>query len=237
MQQRERDALFTIGRLARLGVISFYTYLEVNVELWRGGRGRMPFLNAFEGCAIKDVAPAVERSRFQQTSNMEEWFAKGSNQDARRFTQTAFLSWLASLTRAQVETFLSLRERSPEPQSFRLTDFEIESLKDLDWFQSLCRGLGFPTSVKNLVDAFHLFTARRNGLEIFLTLEITLPNALKNLQKRRVKTLDMNVAVLRPLELLEKLHVKEIDPVPVETDRFYTYAEIARIGEELRRLR
>jgi hypothetical protein len=37
-QQREKDALFTIGRLTRAGRIALYTYGELAVENWRRPR-------------------------------------------------------------------------------------------------------------------------------------------------------------------------------------------------------
>ena len=45
-QQQEKDALFTIGRLARSEQITLYSYSELTVESARGGRGRELFVNA-----------------------------------------------------------------------------------------------------------------------------------------------------------------------------------------------
>src|SRR5260370_2725048 len=55
-QQREKDALFTIGRLVRGGRVAIHTYSELTVENWRRGRGREPLVNALSQCKFRQCA-------------------------------------------------------------------------------------------------------------------------------------------------------------------------------------
>ena len=94
-----------------------------------------------------------------------------------------------------------------------LDDFEIISLKELTWFQTLAHALA---SRESLPDCFHIWTAHRNELDVFLTLEKKLPRVIEQLNNRRRTAIDVGVAVLRPTKLLELLGVAEIDAVPID---------------------
>jgi hypothetical protein len=152
-QQREKDALFTIGRIAREGRVTLHTYSELMIEDWRGSRGRNPFVNAFEKCKFHQCQAAIERSKFRQTINMDEWLTKGGRRDREKgiafseFSQNAFFQWLTSLSFRDVTLLLS------HANTLKLDDFEIASLRDLSWFQALSRALA---SSENLPDCFHI---------------------------------------------------------------------------------
>jgi hypothetical protein len=229
-QQREKDALFTIGRLAREGNISLYTYSELINERWRGGRGREPLLNALGGCAIHHCPAAIERSRFRQTIEMDDWIRKGGKSDLEKdrrpndFNQIPYFDWLASLSLEQRDAIVQ------NAKAFKLDSSDILSFSDLTWFQTLSKALG---GAENLPDYFHIWTARRNDIEVFLTIEKKLPRSVQQLKNRRVKAIDLNVAVLRPTQLLELLDMSELDPVPLEAGRFYTYFEIFAMDKKL----
>lgn len=229
-QQREKDALFTIGRLARSGRIALYSYCELHSEDWRRGKGNIHLVNALGQCKFQQCPAAIERSKFRQTSNMNEWIAKGGKADKRNglmlsdFNQIPYFEWLASLTPEQA---VALVYRGG---ILHLDDFEVSSVLDLPWFQSLSRALA---TSENLPDCFHIWTARRNGLDVFLTLEKKLPRMIEQLKNRREKVIDMNVAVLRPTDLLHLLDVSETDRVPVSPGRFYSLGEICEINREL----
>lgn len=230
-QQREVDALFTVGRLAREGRIELFTYSELIAEMWRRPRGREPLLNAFTNCRPQQCPSAIERSRFRMTVNINEWFAKGGNEDRKRgrsateFNQVPYFQWLAALTSSEIEAVM---QRS---DAFGLTDFEVESLNDLDWFQSLFRATG--SVEKHLPDCFHLWTARRNGLDAFLSIEKTLPRLLDEIKGRRRIPVQVNVQVLRPTDLLSDMGISVPDRVPVEFDQFYSYMEISSLRQAL----
>jgi hypothetical protein len=231
-QQREKDALFTIGRLTRAGRIALYTYSELAVENWRRPRGKEPLLNALNQCPFHYCPAAIERSKFRSTLDTKQWIAKGGSSDARKgfpsseFSQIPYFDWLSSLSAAEIAAFVS------HASMLRLDVFEVTSLQELPWFQTLARAL---TSRESLPDCFHVWTARRNGLDVFLTLEKKLPRTIEQLKNRRRAPIDVGVAVLRPTALLEKLGVTEIDAVPIDPGRFYTYMEIFQISDRMLR--
>ncbi|MGA2171066.1 MAG: hypothetical protein ABSG62_23015 [Terracidiphilus sp.] len=229
-QQTEKDALFTIGRLARAGSITLFTYSELRAEDWRRSHGAERTLNALSGCKLQQCPSAVERSKFQSTINMQEWFAKGGEKDRdngstlSEFNQIPYFEWLKFLTQADVTALVNYADK------LRLDDFELDSLQDLSWFQSLSRAL---ITSEDLPDCFHIWTARRNKLDVFLTMEKKLPRVIKQLNERKVKVVDLSVAVLRPTHLLRLLGVTEFDEVPVAPDRFYSVMEVLNINQRL----
>jgi hypothetical protein len=177
-QQNEKDALFTIGRLAREGKVELYTYSELTVEMWRRPRGRDPLLNAFLQCQIQHCPAPIERSKFRTTIDMDEWIAKGGKTDREKgiprseFNQIPFFEWLSNLSHDQIAAIVS------HSKQIGLDEFEVISLQDLPWFQRLARAFASP---ENLPDCFHIWTARRNGMDALLTLEKRLPSRmLKN---------------------------------------------------------
>jgi len=229
-QQHEKDALFTIGRLAREELITLYKYNELTAEIGRRPRGREPILNALLQCPFQQCPAPVERSKFRATIDMSQWFAKGGKSDRGKgippseSSQIAFFQWLFALSLPERATLID------HSRLLGLDDFEIRSLQDLTWFQALARAL---VSSENLPDCFHIWTARRNGLEVFLTLEKKLPRTIVQIKKRNVRAIDIGVAVLRPTELLQLLGVAQIDTVPIDSGRFYTYMEILKIQDRL----
>jgi hypothetical protein len=231
-QQREKDALFTIGRLTRAGHIALYTYGELAVENWRRPRGREPLLNALSQCRFEHCRAPIERTKFRSTLDTRQWIAKGGKSDKRKglsvsdFSQIPCFEWLASLSAAEIALLVT------HSSMLHLDDFEIISLKELTWFQTLAHALA---SRESLPDCFHIWTAHRNELDVFLTLEKKLPRAIEHLNNRRRTAIDVGVAVLRPTKLLELLGVAEIDAVPIDLGRFYTYMEIFQIRDRVLR--
>jgi len=64
-------------------------------------------------------------------------------------------------------------------------------------------------------------------------MEKKLPRVIKQLNERKVKVVDLSVAVLRPTHLLRLLGVTEFDEVPVAPDRFYSVMEVLNINQRL----
>jgi hypothetical protein len=230
-QQCEKDALFTIGRLARAGAITLYSYSELEVEGWRGGSGRIPTAHPFSQCRFEQCPAAIERSKFRQTLNLSEWLAKGGKKDRKKglplsdFNQIPFFEWLASLLPEEVAVL------EDHASILGLDEFETASLEDLSWFRSLSSLL----NAEDLPDCFHLWTARRSGLDAFLTLEKKLWRSIEQIKNRRKKMVDLDVPVLRPTGLLHALGIDGVDPVPFSPERFYSYMEIFEIDRKLLR--
>jgi hypothetical protein len=229
-QQAEKDALFTIGRLARAGRVSLFTYVELSAEQWRGSLRREPFVNAFAGHKANQCHAPIERTKFRAGLGFDEWMAKGGKKDRKQdrasndLGQIPFLSWLASLSDAHTNALMGIAAK------LRLTEFEVDSLRDLGWFQALAKELG---SQENLPDCFHIWTARRNNIPVFLTLEKTLPRRIEQIQNRRQQALEIDVAVLRPSALMLRLGITELDTVPLEPERVYSVGEVEEINRKL----
>jgi hypothetical protein len=58
---------------------------------------------------------------------------------------------------------------------------------------------------------FHLWTEERHGLDAMLTLEKKLPRLVARVQGEKRNQIEINAAVLRPLELLAALGISEPD--------------------------
>jgi len=129
--QRQKDALFTIGRLIREGRIEAHVYNEILFERWRG-KGGFPVVNALKDCHLEPCRPALDRLKFRQTGNFMETISKGGKKDRRSdvesgtATQVAFLEWLCTLGKAHVNVLIQ------HAAQLRLAEFEIESLRKID---------------------------------------------------------------------------------------------------------
>lgn len=220
--QRQIEALFTVGRLIREGVFEAYDYKEIECERMRDKIG-FRVCNALTGCTIHRCQPALERSRFRKTINLRDAISKGGKKDRKagidlgQANQIAFFEWLCTLTRKGVEALLQ------HAALIGLTELEIGSLRNIEWFQFLCERSGSP---ENYPDVFHLWTAERNGLDAVLTLEKGLPHLVSRVRNEKARTVEIRTEALRPLDLLNKLGIDEPDPVPMDADRFYYWHEL-----------
>lgn len=217
--QREKDALFTVGRLVHEGKLELYTYFELMAEQWRRNKGRDQAGNAFRGCTVRHCRAALDRSSHFQGISMDAVIAKGGRKDRKAgvdcgISQIAFLTFLLDLKPEHVEQLIALG-----PPIVR-DDFDCESLRDLDWFKRAAR---VAPSEENLPDFFHLWTGRRNSMDVFLTLEKNLPRYAGELDRLGLL---QPLAVFRPTELLQSFGIRELDPIPLETGRFYSFGEL-----------
>ena len=110
--------------------------------------------------------PAVERSRFYQGHYLT-YARKGGKKDRKSGVRTTigqiqFMQMLCNLK----EDFLP--QWMPFVKTLGLTAFEIESMVNLKCFQMLCK---ISNGVENYPDMFHLWTAQRNHIDTFLTLD------------------------------------------------------------------
>lgn len=220
--QAQIDSLFTVGRLIREKRIEAFTYSELQCESMQQFIGD-PMLDALAECEIKTCIPAIERSRFLR-GNYFTFARKGGKEDRKRglktgLSQIAFMQMLCALKDGFLPQWLPLKDL------LGLTDFEIESLKNLNCFQQFCK---ISNSIENYPDMFHLWTAQRNCMEVFLTLDNKLANIGTTIRKSRGIPIEFPTQVLRPLELLSLLGVTEPDPIPIKHDRFYTLLELWR---------
>ena len=220
--QRQKEALFTVGRLIREGQVEAYDYSEIHFERMRG-RINILVCNALRDCNIQECRPPLDRSKFRQTAGFMDFVSKGGKNDRKAgiklgvANQIAFFEWLCSLGKKHIDVLVQ------NAAQIGLTEFEVESLRGIEWFQFLCQRWG---SVENYPDVFHLWTTERSGLDAVLTLEKRLPNFVSAVRKERVKRIEIRTEVLRPLELLQKVGIGKLDPVPMEAGRFYHWHEV-----------
>ena len=108
--ERQKEALFTLGRLIRKGRIEAYDYVEILFERVRG-RARTRVFDALQGCNIQQCHPALQRSRFMQT-NFRDTVSKGGKKDRKagrepgKINQIAFLEWLCSLRKKDIDILI-----------------------------------------------------------------------------------------------------------------------------------
>jgi len=222
-RQTEIDALYTIGRLIREGKLLAYTYNELDFESFRRPIRLKPF-NALNGCKISNCPSPVERSKFRKTINFDEHVSKGGKKDRKKgsgeicdFNQIPFISWLLSLENSHVERLLA------QSSNIGLSEFEVESLKELDWFKFVCNRFDTP---ENYPDAFHIWAAERNSIDIFLTMETKLVNTVNSINNMKNGKYRVNTLVCNPSKLLEHIGVSELDEIPIKEGKFYPIYEL-----------
>lgn len=80
--QEEIDAIVTIGRLIREGVVTANTYSELRIEKFRRSATTKAF-NSIAGCHISGCQAPIERSKLRQTANFSEFTSKGERKIKR----------------------------------------------------------------------------------------------------------------------------------------------------------
>lgn len=217
--QEEIDAIVTIGRLIREGRIAAYTYSELRTEALR----RSPTVKAFNslaGCHISSCSAPIEQGKFRQTGRLSEAIAKGGKKDKKNnvnvgvFNQIPYLEWLIQLDEHATQFILS------HHNEFGLTEFEVESFRQLDWFKFICSRFG---SSENYPDAFHLWTAERNEIDVFLTLEKSLPNIVNQIWQSTNHKYQLKTSVLRPIGFLQSMGITDRDEAPIKAGQFYDF--------------
>lgn len=218
--QAEADSLFTIGRLIRAGQIEAYTYTElVHERMWQPGYD--PMVDALAECKLNRCPPAIERSRFQGGA-FPDFFRKGGKKDRKygiksKISQIAFMQMLCGLDGERLSKSEMLIT------ALKLTEFDVESLKGLKTFQRLCK---LSNSAENYPDIFHWWTAQRNQIDVFLTVDFTFVNIADGIAGTRGVKLEYPTEVLRPLQLLARFGIGEPDPIPIPRGRFFTLTEL-----------
>lgn len=165
-------------------------YGELNIEAIRGAHGMAgTFGDLLAKVKLRRIQPAVERSRFHQTIDFRAYTEK----DAQVELCCNLLAWDAGILRNATVFWDSLPA------------FEQANLLRLDEFRGLCQGL----TQNHYPDAFHLWTAERNGLDYYLTME----RKFRELMSRSKIQFKCKVASLE--ELLQRFGVSKLDPVPL----------------------
>lgn len=219
--QNQKNALFTVGRLIRESRFKAFTYGELMLESWNRAIGIKEF-DALAGCTVPQCDSAIERSKLRG-GLYPEYGRKGGKGDRKRGLDVSlslieFIRFLCTLDESAVDQLISQKE------ILELTDFEVESLRHLFQLRELCE---MGQSSENYPDMFHVWTAQRNEMDVFLTLERKLPEIIEKAPKELKKKARLTTRVMRPISFLELLGISQLDPVPIEPDTFYPFIEIA----------
>jgi hypothetical protein len=218
--QAQKDALFTVGRLIREGQIEAFSYRELGYEGMKRFIGESVF-DALDHCRVTDCPPAIERSRFQQ-GNFFNLIRKGGKEDMKlgvptALSQITFMQMLCDSDRLWYPWVLGVKDL------LGLTDFELDSFHNLACFRKLC---AVSQSSENYPDMFHLWTAQRNHMDVFLTLEKRLPAIGSQIERSKGMGVEYPTKVRRPIDFLHSIGVTDFDQVPIESDRFYPFIEV-----------
>jgi len=217
--QAQKNSLFTIGRLIREGKLEAFSYRELGYEGMNRIIGESVF-DAMDHCRVTDCNPAIERSRLS-SGFFPNYMRKGGKKDQKRGFETSsgqipFMQMLCNLNETGIAWLLVVKE------ILGFTDFETESIRNLRYFQKLCE---ISQSPENFPDMFHLWTAQRNHMDVFLTLEKKLPTIGNQIEKSEWANVEYPTKVLRPIEFLDYIGITDLDPVPIEPGRFYPFIE------------
>jgi hypothetical protein len=232
-RDRHIDALYTIGRLIRERKIIPYTYTEIRSELVRG-TALNPRLNRFSGIRIEKCFAPIERSKFDVTLDHREYLSKGGEKDRKAgkvsngFTQIDFFERLNALSANDIQIIKDSYSQGMVPFC-ELTQFELESLDNLSWFQYLCNTSG---NKEDYPDVFHIWTAERNNLDGILALDDPLCDLIKRVKAEKGPSISISIDAFKPLELLEKMGITELDPIPVDRRDFYSVCEIMMLADK-----
>lgn len=221
--QAQKNSLFTIGRLIREKTVAAFTYNELRYESLNRVIGVSEF-DALADCPVMHCPPALERSRFQ-LGDFFDFTRKGGKKDRKRganisLSQIQFMEWLCSLDEMMIAKLLDLKI------TLGLTDFEVDSLQNLKYFQMLC---AIGRSPEHYPDIFHLWTAQRNRIDVFLTLERKLPEMASRAERSMKIEPQFSTKVLRPIEFLQLLDITCPDPIPLERNRFYPFIDVVKL--------
>ena len=205
-------ALPTIARLAREGRIIFCTSTELRFERFHASSGMSGLVgDLFRGIDYEQVPPAVERSYFWQTVDVNKYASgKGQAEWYREF-----------LLKVDENQFFNIIDEHME-----LPDCYRKNFANLRRFREICEPITKNTKAKQdkkdkqIRDAFHLWTAEVNNLDYFLTADEKFINLMTASSK-----IDLPTPPVAPATLLEKLGISKLDPLPVTDDRFRYWFE------------
>lgn len=221
-KQKEIDAICTVGRLIKEGRATVYSYNELDFEAFRRSVTVKEY-NPLAGCELKRCTSPIERSKFRKTINFFEYMAKGGKNDKKHnsknvsnFNQIPFITWLIGLQEQSINKLIEQKE------ILGLSDFEVASLNSIEWFKYICSRFDTP---ENYPDAFHLWAAERNNIDVFLTLEKKLPNTVKSIKNSKKTKFSIKTKVCKPIEFLNSIGIVELDEPPIAEGEFYTFME------------
>lgn len=197
--QSQINSLPTLARIAMEGGIELCSYNEIGFESWnrKGGLFGNSAINVFQNVTFRKIPPAVERSKFRQTIDLKKYLSRDE-----------IISFCKFLLTPDIKDIVD----HPEIRGM-LTDFEVENLRGISRFETLCDGL----AESQYPDAFHLWTAETNKVDFFLTTDGKFIRVMTE-----TKRINLPCKPICPTDLLEELGVTDLDPTPFDRDQFYT---------------
>lgn len=182
-KSKHAGLLQSLATLCRKGMVEPYYTEESEVEEIRDRYWPRPYghVDLFENVKFELAVPPFRRSKWGLDG--EEQFGPFPVVDShgrkeklpkreRNKYVIEFCQILLGLSAERVESFIAGMRKNPV---YHLSAFEEKSLRNIQTFRTICRhvdSVHFP-------DAFHLWTAEENELDVFLTFDTTFRNATK----------------------------------------------------------
>jgi len=192
------NCLPTIAKIAREEKIELFTYNELRHEAWKKPNSFPSNIigDIFSDINFKDVDAAVERTYL---------FSGDSDYIFSKEQVIKFCKWLLNPNIKEVANQLAKQNRFPS--------FLIQNLRNAERYQTLCENL----SEEQYIDAFHLWTAEVNDLNLFLTTDKTFINVMT-----RTKNVNLNCRPISPSQLLSSMNIDKLEPFKYSEKEFYT---------------
>ena len=149
--------------------------------------------NALKGCTIHNCPSAIQRSKFRRSIDLKDVISKGGKKDRKAraslggTNQLTFFEWLNALTPTTIQLLLD------NAAIIGLTEFEIQTFKNIDSVSVFCRRSGSP----KIILTFFTCGQREKRLDAFLTLESRFCNSISNVKNEKAKTIKIDAEVLR----------------------------------------
>lgn len=196
-KRNEIECLPTIGRIAREGKISLFTYFELQSEGWKRSDSfpTKSIGNIFSGVSINHAEAAVDRSYF---------FQMELGQFIKTQQVIEYCKWLMT---PGIEKLVDRLSGNPAYPLWMLNN-----IRNVQRFRDLCHGL----AEKQYPDVLHLWSAEVNGSDLFLTIDGKFIRAMT-----KSKSINLPCKPVSPSELLDMLQIKERDPFEFQEGQFY----------------
>lgn len=201
--RQQIESLPTLARLVAENKLAFCTSSEIRFEAFNAAPGCQGSAgDLFRSIDYEHVPSAVERSYFWKTIDTGV-YASGEGQ----------VNWYKRFLLKVDEHQLLEQLRDYDA----LPEFDKENLSNLSRLRDICKYLDTEDHIR---DAFHLWTAEVNGLDYFLTADKRFIN------KMTLSTpLDLPTPPISPASLVDICGIKELDPMPIASGRFYSQFE------------
>jgi hypothetical protein len=182
--QDEIDCLGKIAELCRRKKLLPYITEELESEEFRALKFPSPnYDDLFKEIQFKKAQCPIVRSKWGLSAKQYT-----DKNDIIAYCKCFFLT----PSKERTEKFIAGMKENPR---FSLSEFEERCLRNSDVFRKICRGI----SENHYPDALHLWTAEKNGLDVFLTMDKKFINVMAR------QKIGLHCRVMLPSDVLRAL--------------------------------